>query len=73
MSNVAAMFMKDKNFLKIFFSGTDWSMSLKLGIQHRALNYYQVCLYNDPRLTFEFFTERSTLVLSAFVWERLKW
>ena len=29
--------------------------SLKLGIQHRALEYYYVCSNNDPVLTFDFF------------------
>ena len=47
-------------------------MSLKLGIQHRALEYYQVCSNDDPRLTFDLFTQRSTLVPHAFVWEKVK-
>ena len=27
-------------------------MTLKLGMQHRVLEYYQVCSNDDPRLTF---------------------
>ena len=30
-------------------------MSLKLGMQHQALKYDQVCLNDDPRLTFDLF------------------
>ena len=42
--------------------GTDWRMLLKFGIQHRALEYYQVCSNDESRLTFDLFTQRSTLV-----------
>ena len=44
-------------------------MSFKLGIQHWALEYYQVHSNDDPRLTFDLFTKRSTLVSYAFEWE----
>ena len=37
---------------------TDRSMSLKRGIQHRALECYQICSNNDPKLTFDFFSTR---------------
>ena len=33
-----------------------------------ALAYYHVCSNDDPRLTFDLFAQRSTLVLYAFVW-----
>ena len=46
--------------LKIFF-GTDWPIVLKLGLQHLALEYYQVCSNDDPRLTFDLFMQRSAL------------
>ena len=46
-------------------------MSIKLGIQHQALAYYQVCLNDGTRLTFDLFKQRSTSVLYAFV--RPKW
>ena len=41
--------------LKIFFSGTKRPMTLKLGLQHRVLEYYQVCLNDDPELTLNLF------------------
>ena len=58
--------------LKIFFSGTKWPMTLKLGMQHRVLEYYQVCSNGDPGLTLVYFTARSNLVPYAFVWEKSK-
>ena len=45
-------------------------MLLQLGIQHQALIYYQVCSNDDPSLTFDPFTQRSTLVTYTFVWEK---
>ena len=47
-------------------------MTLKLGMQHRVLEYYPVCSNNDPELTFTYFTARSNLVPYAFVWEKGK-
>ena len=47
-------------------------MSLKLGIQHWVLEYYQFCSNNDSGLTFTYFTARSNLVPYAFVWENVK-
>ena len=47
-------------------------MTLKLGMQHRVLAYYQVYLNDDPGLTLTYFTARSNLVLYAFVWEKGK-
>ena len=44
-------------------------MPLKLGIQHQALKYYQVSSNDDPRLIFDLFTHRSTLIPYPFVWE----
>ena len=58
--------------LKIFFSGTKTPMTLKLGMQHRVLEYYQVCSNDDPGLTFIYFTARSNLVSYAFVWGKKK-
>ena len=45
-------------------------MTLKVGMQHRVLEYYQVCLNDDPELTLTYFTARSNLVPYAFVWEK---
>ena len=58
--------------LKIFFSGTKRPMTLKLGMLHQVLMYYEVCSHDDPRLTLIYFTARSKLVPYAFVWEKGK-
>ena len=47
-------------------------MTLKLGIRHWVLEYYQVCSNDDPGLTLTYFMARSNLVLDAFVWEKGK-
>ena len=47
-------------------------MTLKLGMHHRVLEYYQVCSNDDPGLTLTYFTARSNLVPYAFVWEKGK-
>ena len=47
-------------------------MTLKLGMQHRVLEYYQVCSNDDAGLTLTYFTARSNLVPYAFVWEKGK-
>ena len=45
-------------------------MTLKVNMQHRVLESYQVCSNDDPELTF--FTARSNLVAYAFVWGKGK-
>ena len=47
-------------------------MTLKLGMQHRVLEYYQVDTNDDSGLTLTYFTARSNLVPYAFVWEKGK-
>ena len=47
-------------------------MTLKLGMQHWVLEYYQVCSNDDSWLTLTYFTARSNLVPYAFVWEKDK-
>ena len=47
-------------------------MTLKIGMQHWGLEYYQVCSNDDHCLTLTYFTARSNLVLYAFVWEKGK-
>ena len=47
-------------------------MTLKLGMQHRVLEYYLVYSNDDPALTLTYFTARSNLVPYAFVWEKSK-
>ena len=45
-------------------------MTLNVGMQHRILEYYQVCSNDDPGLTMTYFMARSNLVPYAFVWEK---
>ena len=45
-------------------------MTLKVGMQHWVLEYYQVCSNDDPGLTLTYFTARSNLVLYAFGCEK---
>ena len=45
-------------------------MTLKLGMHHRVLKYYQVCSNNDPGLTVTYLTARSNIFLYAFIWEK---
>ena len=56
----------------IFFSAIERPMTLKLGIQHSVLEYYQVYSNDAPGLTLSCFTARSNLVRYAFVSEKVK-
>ena len=47
-------------------------MTLKLGMQYRVLEYYQVYWSDDPGLTLTYFTARSNLIPYAFVWAKGK-
>ena len=47
-------------------------MTLKVGMQHRVLEYYQVCSNKDTGFTLTYFMARWNLVLYAFVWEKVK-
>ena len=47
-------------------------MTLKLGMQHWVLEYYQVCSNDDAVLTLTYFSIRSNLLPYAFVWEKGK-
>ena len=55
--------------LKCFFFRIKWPRSVKHGVQHWTLKYYEVCSSDDPRLTFDLFTQMSTLIPYAFVLE----
>ena len=72
MTKMAAMPIYGKNLKKIFFSGTKRPMILKLGMQYRVLEYYQVYSNGDPGLTLIYFTARSNLIPYAFVWAKGK-
>ena len=47
-------------------------MTLKVCMQHRVLEYYQICSNDDPGLILTYFTARSNLVPYVFVWEKVK-
>ena len=72
MTNMAAMPIYGKSLKKIFFSETKRLMTLKVGMQHRVLQFYQVCSNDDPGLILTNFTAMSNLVPYAFVWEKGK-
>ena len=46
-------------------------MILKLGMQHRGLKFYKVCINGDPGLTLTYFTPMSNLVTQAFLKETI--
>ena len=70
ITKIAVMPIYGKNIKKIFFSGTKRLMTLKLGMQHQVLEYYQLSSNDDPGLTLTYFTARSNLVPCAFIWEK---
>ena len=72
MTNMAVMSIYDKNLKKIFFSGTKRPTTLKLGTQHRVLEYYQIYSNDDHGLTLTYFMAMSNLVPYAFIWEKGK-
>ena len=47
-------------------------MTLKVGMQHRVLEYYQRCSHDDPGLTLTYFMARSNLIPYAFALEKGK-
>ena len=48
------------------------SMTLKVGMQQWVLEYYQVCLNDDPGMTLTYFMERTNSVPFASIWEKGK-
>ena len=72
MTMLATMTVYGKKPLKSMFAGTERLMTLKLGMQHQVLEYYQVCSSDTPGLTLICFMARSNLVPYGFVWEKLK-
>ena len=62
MTKMASMPIYGKNLKKIFFSGAKRPMTLKFVMQHRVLEYYQVCSNDDPGLTLTCLAVRSSLV-----------
>ena len=72
MTRMAPMPIYCKNLKKIIFSGTKRQMTLKIGMQHWVLEYYQVSSNDVPGMTMTYFMARSNLVPYAFVWEKGK-
>ena len=70
MTKMATMPIYGKNLKKIIFSWTKRPITLKVGIKHLVLKYYQVFLNDDPGMTY--LMARSNLVPYAFVWEKGK-
>ena len=52
MSKIAAMPIYGKSPSKIFFSETSGLISMKLGVKHQWLKYYNVYINHDPVMTF---------------------
>ena len=51
MTKMAAILIYGKNLNKIIFSGSKRPMTLKVGMQHWVLEYYQICSNDDPKMT----------------------
>ena len=47
-------------------------MTLKVSMQHRVFEYYQIYSNDTPGLTLTYFTAKSNFVPSAIVWEKGK-
>ena len=47
-------------------------MTLKHGMQHLMLEYYQIYSNDAPVLTLTYFTARLNLVPYAFVWKKVQ-
>ena len=62
MTKIAAMPIYNKN-VKFFFCGTKRPMTLKVCMQHRVLEYYQVCSNDDPGLTLTYLRQGQILCL----------
>ena len=71
MTEMAAIPIYGKN-LKNLFLQNQRPITLKLGMLHWVLKYYQDCSNNDLELTLTYFIARSNLVPYAFVLEKGK-
>ena len=71
MTKMAAMPICGKT-LKIFFSGTKRSVTLKLGMQQWVFEYCSIYSNDEPGLTLTYLTARSNLPPYAFVWGKSK-
>ena len=71
MTKMAAIHIYGKNPSKIFFSETNTQISMKFGVKHQWLKYYNEYINHDPVMTLTQFIARSTWVAHAFEWEKL--
>ena len=71
MTKMAAMPIYGKNPSNIFFSETNRLISMKLGVKHPWLKYYNVYINHDPVMTLTKFMAGSTWIAHAFEWEKL--
>ena len=70
MTKMATMPIYGKNPSKIF-SETNGLISIKLGMKHGWLNYYNVYINHDPGMTMTQFMARLTWVAYVFEWGKL--
>ena len=68
LTKMAAMPIYGKNPSEIFFSRTNGTMTLWLGM---CLGPIKICSNDDPGLTLTYFMARSNLVSYAFIWGKL--
>ena len=61
MTKMAAMPIYGKKTIKIFFSRTNGLITLKHGIWHHVLKFYQDCSFDDLGLILTFFMARSNM------------
>ena len=66
------MRMYGKNLNKISLFGTKRLITLKLAMQYRLIDYYQIYSNDDTGMTLTYFTAKSYLFPYAFVWEKDK-
>ena len=71
MTKMATMPIYGKNPSKFFFSETNRLISMKLGVKHPWLKYYNKYINHDPVMTLKKFMARSTWVAHAFESEKL--
>ena len=69
MTKMTAMSIYGKSPSKI--SETNGLISMKLGVKHRHLKYYNVYINPDPVVTLTQFMARSTWVVHASEWGKL--
>ena len=71
MTKMAAMPIYGKTPSNIFFSETNRLISMKLGVKHPWLKYYNMYINHDPVMTLTKFMTGSTCIAHAFEWEKL--